>query len=355
MQALYISAHGTVDTVVCGDIPMPSIPPPGEVRVATRAAALNRLDLFVISGIPGVRLSFPHVLGADGAGLVDAVGEGAGRYQPGDRVMLNPLLWCGKCEFCVRGEHSLCLRIGIMGEHSSGTLARYFTAPETNLEPLPEGVSFEEAAAFSLVFQTAWRMLISRARLLPGEDILIHGVGGGVSTACLQIARLIGARCFVTSGSDEKLRRARELGAEHVYNYRAVDVVAEVLRETGKRGVDVVVDSVGAETWIQSLKAVRRGGRVLTCGATTGPNPATEIRLIFWKQISILGSTMSNQNEYRTVVQLLARRQLLPIIDRVFPLSRGRDALEYLRDGRQFGKVVVRVDDERPSTGVFTG
>jgi NADPH:quinone reductase-like Zn-dependent oxidoreductase len=344
MQALYISAHGDLDRVVYGDLPVPS-PPPGTVRVATRAGSLNRLDLFVIGGIPGLRLSLPHILGSDAAGIVDAVGSNVKRFKPGDRVMLNPLLSCGECEFCRAGEQSLCISVGILGEHSAGTLAHFFIAPEINLEPLPESTSFEEAAAFSLVFQTAWRMLVTRAGLKAGEDVLIHGVGGGVSTACLQIAKLLGARCFVTSASDEKLRRARELGAQHGFNYREGDVVSQVLKETGKRGVDVVIDSVGAETWIQSLKAVRRGGRVVTCGATTGPNPTTEIRLIFWKQISILGSTMSNRNEYREVAQLLARRQLVPVIDRVFPLSRGREALEYLRDGRQFGKVVIRVED----------
>jgi len=342
MKALFIRKHGDLSQLEFGEIPSPE-PKGREIRIATRAAALNHLDLFVLPGLPGVQLAMPHVLGSDAAGTVDSVGPDATRFRPGDRVMLNPLISCGVCEFCIRGEQSLCVKVSILGEHQPGVYAEYFVAPEANLEPIPEKTTFEQAAAFSLVFQTAWRMLISRGRLRAGEDILIHGAGSGVSMASIQIARLAGARVFVTSSSEEKLEAARGLGAAFAYNYAGQDIVESVMRDTAKRGVDVVVDSVGSATWGQSLRVARRGGRVLTCGATTGPNPPAEIAFIFWKQLEIVGSTMSSRSEYREVVRLLAAGKLAPVIDRVFPLERGREALEYLQQGKQFGKVVLRV------------
>ncbi len=344
MRALYFSEHGDLDRLTYGEMPTPSVTH-NSVRVATRAAALNHLDLFVLRGLPGVDLALPHIPGSDGAGVVEEVGEEVTGLKPGDAVMLNPLLSCGQCEFCRSGEHSLCVKVKILGEHTAGTFAEQFVAPEGCLRPLPTGRSFEEAAAFSLVYQTAWRMLIGRGRLRPGEDVLIHGVGGGVSIAALQIAKLAGARVFVTSSSEEKLGKARDLGADFGYNYKESEIAAEILRETDKRGVDVVIDSVGKETWAESLKAVRRGGRVITCGATTGPNPPAAIPMIFWKQIEVIGSTMSSQSEYREVVQLFDAGKLSPVIDRVFPLSAGRAALEYVKAGRQFGKVVLRVEE----------
>ncbi|RPJ85847.1 MAG: alcohol dehydrogenase [Acidobacteria bacterium] len=345
MRALHFREHGEIDKLSYGEVATPSVAR-GAVRVATKAAALNHLDLFVLSGLAGVELAMPHIPGSDGAGVVEEAGEGVTRFKPGDPVMLNPLLSCGRCEFCRSGEHSLCVKVRILGEHTAGTYAEHFLAPEENLWPVPAGRSFEEAAAFSLVYQTAWRMLIGRGRLRPGEDVLIHGIGSGVSIAALQIAKLTGARVFVTSSSDEKLRKARELGADFGYNYKESEITAEVLQETGKRGVDIVIDSVGKETWAESLKAVRRGGRVLTCGATTGPNPPAAIHMIFWKHIEVIGSTMSNQSEYGQVFKLFESGQLTPVIDRVFPLSEGRAALEYLKAGKQFGKVVLRVGEE---------
>ncbi len=343
MKALLMRRHGTLDEVYHGEAEKPAAGP-GRVVVRTRAAALNHLDLFVLGGIPGVRLEMPHILGADGAGEVDAVGEGVTRFRPGDRVMLNAVLSCGLCEFCLAGEQSLCVRLGLVGEHGPGTFAEFYSAPEANFERIPQGVSFEDAAAYSLVFQTAWRMLQTQAELRAGEDVFIHGVGGGVSSAAVLIAKLAGARVFVSSSSDAKLEKARALGADFVYNYRSGDVVKAVLAETSKRGVDVVVDNVGKATWLQSLQMVRKGGRIVTCGCTTGPNPETEIRLIFWKQLRIFGSTMSNRLEYRRLVELLGQGKLKPVVDRVFPLSEGRRALERLSSEEQFGKVVLVPD-----------
>lgn len=342
MNAIVIREHGGLEQVEFRDIPRPRVKP-GHVLVRTRAAALNHLDLYVLGGLPSLHLQMPHVPGSDGAGVVEELGEGVGSFAPGDQVMLNAAVWCGRCEFCLRGEHSLCFRLKLIGEHLPGTFADYFQAPEGSFERIPEGVGFEQAAAFSLAFLTAWRMLKTRAGLQAGQDVFIHGIGSGVSTACLQIAKLSGARAFVSSSSDEKLEFARRMGADLTVNYRKDDVVEKVLKETAKRGTDIVVDSVGAETWLQSLKIVCRGGRIVTCGCTTGPNPSTEIRLIFWKQIQILGSTMANAREYREVVRLLGQGRLEARIDRTFPLSGGRQALEYLAQGRQFGKIVLKV------------
>lgn len=343
MKAILIERHGGLDEVRYAEIERPKVKA-GQVLVRTKAVALNRLDLFVLEGIPGIQQEMPHVLGADGAGIVEQVGTDVSRLVPGDRVMLNALLSCGCCEFCIQGEHSLCARAGLVGEHSPGTYAEYFAVSQGNLEKIPGGISFTEAAAFSLVFQTAWRMLKTRARLRPGENVFIHGIGGGVSTAALQIVKLCGGRALVSSSRVSKLEAARRLGADFCYNYTDTNVVKEVLRETGKRGVDIVVDSVGGPVWVQNLKLVRKGGRVVTCGATAGPNPQTEIRLIFWKQIEVIGSTMSNRREYQEVVDLLGQRKLKPVIDKVFPLSEGRRALEYLQNRDQFGKVVLRVN-----------
>lgn len=342
MKALQIHRHGALEEVALGDSDSPR-PGPGQVLVRTKAGALNHLDLHVLGGLPKTKLPMPHILGSDGAGVVEECGQEVDSFESGDRVMLNPGVWCGRCEFCLQGEHSLCVRYGLLGESQAGTFAEFFVAPAASLERMPSAVTYPEAAAFSLVFQTAWRMLKTRCRILPGIDVFIHGIGSGVSTACLQIAKLSGARVLVSSGSDDKLDRARRLGADFGCNYRRSDVVREMIEATQGRGADIVVDSVGKETWLQSLKIVRKGGRIVTCGATTGPNPATEIRLIFWKQIEILGSTMSNASEYKEVVRLLGRGLLKPIIDRTFPLSQGREALEYLRQGGQFGKVVLEV------------
>ncbi len=343
MKAVLIHQHGGLEQIRLEEVDTPQVKP-GRILVRTKAASLNHLDLFVVGGIPGLKLAMPHILGSDAAGEVAAVGEGVDRLAVGDRVMLNACLWCGYCEFCIQGEESLCTRLRLIGEHVAGAYAEYFLVPEANLEKIPNGLSFEKAAAFSLVFQTAWRMIKSRARIEPGEDVFIHGVGGGVSSAALQIVKLAGGRAFVSSSSDEKLGRARDLGADFCYNYAQTDVVKEVLRETRRRGVDIVVDNVGASTWAQSIRLVRRGGRIVTCGATTGVNVETQLALVFWKQIGIFGSTMSNRREYRELVRLLGQGRLKPVVDKIFPLQEVNQALQYLQAGKQFGKVVLRVD-----------
>ena len=302
---------------------------------------MNHLDLWVVRGLAGRELQMPHILGSDGAGVVEETGDGVSRFSVGDRVMINAVLSCGECEFCNQDEHSLCVRLRLLGEQVGGTHAELLVLPEANLEKIPEHVSFQEAAAFSLVFQTAWRMLTTRAGIQSGDDVFIHGIGGGVSSAALNIVKYLGGRAFVSSSSDEKLQRAKESGADFGYNYTQTDVVQEVMQETGKRGVDIVIDSVGAATWVQSLKMAAKGGKIVTCGATSGPSPETAIRLIFWNQLEILGSTMSNRREYQEIIALLGQGKLKPVIDQEFALSEGRSALEHLQTQHQYGKVVL--------------
>ncbi|HEY1251414.1 MAG TPA: zinc-binding dehydrogenase [Thermoanaerobaculia bacterium] len=341
MKAVFFTKHGDNSVLQYGDRPTPE-PAAGEVRVAIRAASLNHLDLFVRDGIPDVPL--PQIPGGDGAGVVDALGEGVRGKTPGDRVLIQPGLFCGACEFCLAGQQSLCVTYRILGEHAPGTFAEYVIVPAVNVFPIPEGMSFPAAAAFPLAYQTAWRMIVGRAAVRAGETVLIHGVGGGVAGACLEIARLAGARVLATTSGAEKARRAREAGAELVVDYTAEDVGQAVRKHTARRGVDVVVDTVGEKTWMTSLRVVAKGGRIVTCGATSGPNPKEEIRLIFWKHISILGSTMANDHEFRALLQAVASGRLKPRIDRVFPFSRVVEAYALMESGKQDGKIVLVPD-----------
>ncbi|HEY7479948.1 MAG TPA: zinc-binding dehydrogenase [Gemmatimonadales bacterium] len=324
-------------------MPAPAISAPDEVLVRVRCAALNRLDLWMTGGLPNARPSFPHVVGSDGAGEVEAVGPAAGRWQPGDRVLFNPGLSCGHCAACQAGEESLCSHYAILGEHLPGTVAELVVLPAANLARVPEGMSWSEAAGFTLATLTAWRMLTSRARLQSGEAVLIWGVGGGIGMAALQIAVLLGARTMVTSGSDAKLDIALRLGAAVAVNHRSADVVAEVRQETDGRGADVAVDSVGEATWANSLRALRRGGRLVVCGATTGPQVSLDLRRLFWHQWSILGSTMGNRREFAEIVRLAHEGKLWPLVDSVVPLAEGIAAFERMQRGEQTGKLVIEV------------
>ncbi len=342
MKALFFEKHGGNEVFQFGDLPDP-VPAAGEVRIALHTAALNHLDLFVRDGIPGVPL--PQIPGADGAGVVEALGSGVDSVAPGDRVLLQPGLYCNACEFCRGGEQCLCVKFKILGEHAPGTFAEKIVVPARNVFPIPARLSFEQAAAFPLVYQTAWRMVLGRGRVRPGETVLIHGAGGGVAGAALEIAVLAGARVFATTSGKEKAARLQEAGAELVIDYTKEDIRAAVRTATGKRGVDVVLDSVGEKTWETSLQAAAKGGRIVTCGATTGPNPKEEIRLVFWRQLSILGSTMSNDREFRALLSAVASGRLTPRIDRVYPLEEAREAYARLEEGKQHGKIVLRVTE----------
>jgi NADPH:quinone reductase-like Zn-dependent oxidoreductase len=325
------------------ELPTPEIGAPGDVLVRIRAAALNRLDLWMTAGLPNVSPRFPFVVGSDGAGVVEAVGPGVRSIRPGDRVMINPGLSCGHCAACLDDDEPLCREYRILGEHLPGTAAELVVVPEENLAAVPEGMGWPEAAGFSLVTLTAWRMLTRRAGLRAGETVLVWGIGGGVSLASLQIVNLLGGRAIVTSGSDAKLERARRLGAAVTLNHGRDDVVSEVRRYTEGRGVDVIVDSVGEQTWVNSQRALRRGGRIVICGATTGPTVSLDLRRLFWHQWSILGSTMGSRREYAEIVRLARQGRLWPVVDRVVPLTDGAAAYQRMQRGEHTGKLVLEV------------
>ncbi len=343
MRALTLTATGSLDNLRFQDLPAPELSAPDQVRVRLHAAALNRLDLWVIQGIPGVDYRFPRIIGSDGAGVVEACGAAVTTVRPGDRVMINPGIGCGGCEWCGRGEEPLCPGFQVLGEHRDGTVAEYVVVPARNVAPVPPAMSLPQAAAFPLATLTAWRMLTTRARVQPGERVLIWGIGGGVALAALGITRHLGARPIVTSSSDAKLARARELGAEVTINHATQDVAREIRALTGKKGVEVVVDSVGQDTWERSLRCLGRLGRLVTCGGTTGPMVTTDVRKLFWYQWSILGSTMGSSAEFREIAALAAAGLIWPEIDSVFPLARAREAFDRLDTGAQMGKVVIEV------------
>lgn len=344
MRALCLTATGGPDHLAVVDLPQPAVRAATDVRIGVRTAALNHLDLWVADGAPGLPAPrFPHVVGTDGAGVVLETGPEVTHVQPGDRVVINPGVSCGDCEPCRAGEEVFCRQFGVLGEHRPGTAVEELVLPGRNVLPIRGDWNWEAAAAFPLSTLTAWRMLTTRAAVAAGEQVLIWGIGGGAALAALQIARHLGARVAVTSSSDAKLERARELGAECLINHRTTDdVPAEVKRYFGS-GVHVVVDSVGEPTWRRSLKALRPGGRLVTCGATGGPLLEIDARRLFWFQWSLLGSTMGTSREFGEVVALGNAGLFRPVIDSVYPLARAADAYRRLAGGRQFGKLVLEV------------
>lgn len=348
MRACVLTATGAkaFESLKITDVPDAPAPAAGEVRVAIRAAALNHLDLFVADGLPGAADRLPQIVGADGAGVVESAGPDVTAVQPGDRVMLNGGISDYACEFCRAGEHSLCVNYHMLGEHLPGTIAELVTVPAQNVARIPvlsPELSWAEAAAFSLVTLTAWRMLVTRAQLRTAETVLVWGIGGGVSLAALRIAKLCGARVIATSSDDVKLAAAKQLGADVTFNHKTQKVAQEVRALTSKRGVDVVVENVGAATWDDSLRCLRRGGRLVTCGATSGAQVGLDIRRLFWHHWSLLGSTMGNAAEYAEIVRRLGKGELRPIVDRVYPMPQVKDAYERLAKGAQLGKVVIAV------------
>jgi NADPH:quinone reductase-like Zn-dependent oxidoreductase len=349
VRGLTISAHGGLDQLEYRtDLPKPE-PKRGEIRVRVKAAALNHLDLFVVGGMPGVTITPPWILGADATGVVDAVGDLSGvsdnKLQVGDSVIINPGISDHTCEYCQAGEHSLCVKFGILGEHHPGTLAEYIVVPARNARSIPRDKPVEQAAGYTLSTLTAWRMVVTRARVKKTDNVLIWGIGGGVALAALEIVRQIGATAWVTSHSDEKLALARGLGAENLLNYSTTDVGKEIRARTGKRGVDVVFDTVGEASWPQSLAALGKRGRLVTCGATSGPHVQMDVRRLFWNQWDIMGSTMGNESEFDAVANEYRAGRLTALVDSVFDISQGRKAFERLASGQQFGKVVVRIPE----------
>lgn len=343
MRAVGFREHGkSLDVLELLDLPEPT-PGPDEVVVKVHYAALNRLDDWVRRGLKNLKLAMPHILGSDMAGEIVALGRGVEGWEVGTRVVANPGRWCNRCQWCERGEHSLCLCYGIMGEHFPGTYAEYIVVPARNLVRVPDGYPMDRAAAAPLVYLTAWRMLFTRARLQAGERVLVVGAGGGVNSAAIQLAKMAGAFVYVAAGGPEKVQFARNLGADVVYDYREEPWWKRVYEDTGRQGVDLVVDNVGEATFGHSLRALGKGGRLITVGATTGSQGDVDIRLIFWKQLSIIGSTMGSQGEFRAAMRAVFEGTLDPPVDSVWPMEQYRQALERMLRGEQKGKIVLRV------------
>ena len=344
MRGLTLSAHGTLDQLeLRGDLPEPALVRDTDVRVRIRAAALNHLDLFMVGGLPGITITPPWVVGSDGTGIVESVGSAVTSVAVGDMVLINPGTSDRTCEYCLSDDQPLCRNFRIAGEHRPGTLAELLVVPEVNVARVAPETDVAEAAAFPLATLTAWRMMTTRARVQAGDRVLVWGIGGGVAIACLQIGKLLGAHVTVTSSSDAKLARARALGADDTINHRGTDVGKEMRARTNKRGVDVVVDSVGEQTWAQSLGALGKRGRIVSCGGTSGPNLVTDVRKMFWNQWTILGSTMGSESEFAAIAAHFNAGRLRPPVDQVFALADGRQAYDRLASAEQFGKVVVSV------------
>lgn len=346
MRAIILEEHGGPEVLQVSEQPAPQ-PAAGQVVVDVHACALNRLDLWVRGGLPNLHIDYPHILGSDIAGIVRSVGEGVDAGLIGREVILNPGISCGRCEACLSGWDNLCPDYRILGENTTGGYAEQICVPVTNLVDKPAGLSMIEAAAVPLTFLTAWQMLVVRANIAPGETVLIHAAGSGVGSAGLQIAKLFGARVIALASSDAKLAKARELGADEIVRSDTNDWPKKVraLPGIGRRGVDVVFEHVGRATWEDSIKLCRNGGRIVTCGASSGWDASTDLRHVFFRQIQILGSTMGSKASMFRIAALVGAGRLRPIIDRVFPLAQAADAHRYLDRREQFGKVVLAIHD----------
>lgn len=342
MRAAYLDGHGSADCVKFGELGPPQRKD-DEVLVRIKAGALNQVDLYMRDSAAGITHDLPLIMGVDGAGVIEEESRQRPDLKTGDAVLIYPGVFCGRCEFCLRGEQSMCVKLRMIGEHVNGTFAEYLSVPATNVYRVPAGFDLIKAAALPVAYLTAWRMVSSRAGLRAGQTAVIFGVGGGVAVAVLQLAKLTGAQVIVTSSSDDKLARAAKLGAEEGINYRTEDVVSRIMAITGKRGVDAVFDNVGLASWNIGLKVVVRNGCIITCGATTGPNPPADLQRVFIKQIRILGSTLANLEELRQLLSLAERGKLQPVVDRIFEFQELHQALAYLQEGKQFGKVVLKL------------
>jgi NADPH:quinone reductase-like Zn-dependent oxidoreductase len=342
VKAVRIHEHGGVETLVYEEVPDPKLTRPTDAIVRLKAASVSPADICVRRGQRPTPIRLPHILGGDGAGIVSEVGEQGTNIKPGDAVCLYPASGCGQCVSCSSDEDFLCTRMRVLGEQVNGTYAEFVRLPARNCFPIPSGLSFGEAAAFPSVFITVWRMLVNNAELKPGEYVLIVGVGSGVATAALQLAVYMGARVIVTSTNDQHLATAQNLGAEHGIHGANADLSREVRRLTGKRGVDVVVDCVGGESWVQSLASLAKGGRLVTCSATAGAHPQTDLRRIFWNHLKIFGSRLGSRAEFKQLLRFMAASK--PIIDRAFPLKDATAAHQRLEQGKQFGNLVLHMD-----------
>jgi NADPH:quinone reductase-like Zn-dependent oxidoreductase len=341
MKAVVFHEHGGIDKLRYEERPDPLVKE-NEVLVRVKACALNHLDIWGRIGLPGVQIPLPHISGSDISGDVASKGRLVTRTRLGDAVIVSPGLSCGMCEYCLCGRDSMCRSYKIIGYLTDGGYAELISVPEVNIIPMPEWLKPEEAAAVPLVFMTAWHMLVTNARVSPGEYVLVLGAGSGVGSAAVQIAKLSGARVIATAGSEEKLKLARALGADELINHNEQDIAAEARRITQKRGVDIVFEHVGSATWEKSIKSLAAGGRLVTCGATSGYAGQTDIRYVYSRQLSILGSYMASKAELLKVIELVKQRRLKPVIDRVYPLAEAARAQERMEKREHFGKIVLR-------------
>ncbi|MCB0201188.1 MAG: zinc-binding dehydrogenase [Caldilineae bacterium] len=344
MKAVLFRQHGSLDVLeYVENFPVPELAP-DEVLVKVRYAALNRLDQFVVRGWKGLNLPLPHIPGADFSGSVVALGEDVSGWVAGQPVTANPTLWCGHCHFCLAGQQSLCDTWAILGEHVRGSFAEFVVIPARNLVAVPDGFSMKQAAAAPTVAVTTWRMLVTRGQIKPGETVLIVGAGGGVNSFSIPLAKMLGATVWVVAGGAAKAQQAAELGADWVIDREAEPNWSKAaFLHSNKQGVDVVVDNVGAATWEASLRTLRKGGRLLTVGGTTGYTGQTPINIIFGRQVSIIGSTMGSQIEFEDVMRLIFAGKLAISIDRVYPLAEARQAEERMQEGQHFGKILLEI------------
>lgn len=338
MKAVRIHEHGGTEVLQLDDIPKPE-PGPGQVRIHLRSSALNHLDIWVRNGIPGIPL--PMILGSDGAGNICKTGAGVTQFQADDEVLVQPLIYCDECRSCQAGNENLCSKMGILGESTDGTNCEFIVIDEKYVHPKPANISFAAAAAFPLVGQTAYQMLIKRAKVKPGENVLVWGAGSGVGHIAVQVAKVVGCNVIATAGTAEKCEFAKELGADLVLNHYKDDIFTDIKQFCGK--VDVVFEHIGSATWDISMKILNKGGRVVTCGATTGPKVGIDLRHLFFKQQTILGSTMGDADTFTQVIKLVEEGQLQPRVDKTFSLNDIAAAHEYLENSEQFGKVVITI------------
>lgn len=340
MKAVIFSCHGGPDVLEYADVPDPS-PADGQILIRVKACALNHLDLWIRQGLPAYRIQLPHICGCDVAGIVERLGSGVTGLKVGDRVVLAPGLSCGACDWCRAGQDNLCVSYGIRGAATDGGYAQVLSARASDAIPIPERLSFEAAAAFPLVFLTAWHMLVGRARLQAGETVLVHAAGSGVGHAAIQIAKHLKATVYATVGSDAKIPKAQQLGADEVINYQREPFEERIKTLTQGRGVHVVVEHVGPQTWESSLRVLGKGGRLVTCGATSGPSVPLDLRYVFSRHLAILGSTMGTRAELETVARLVGEGALRPVVDTVFPLQEARAAQERMHRRDVFGKLIL--------------
>src|SRR6266436_3040919 len=347
MKAVFFSQHGGPEVLQVGEVPNPQIKA-SEVLVEVRACALNHLDVWVRNGLPGIKIPLPHILGCDVAGVVREVGELVMWVKPGDEVMVQPGVSCGHCPECLAGRDNMCVEYDIVGYRRDGGYAEFVAVPGVNVIPKPQNLSWEEAAALPLVTLTAWHMLVARAHVQPGEEVLIHAAGSGVGSLGIQIAKLHGARVIATASSDDKLQKARELGADETVNYSSDDWPKQVKRLTNGRGVDVVFEHTGEATWPGSILSLKKGGRLVTCGATSGFDARTDLRHVFYRHLTILGSMMGSKADLLAAMKFIESGKIRAVVDRVLPLEEARKAHELMEDRAQFGKVVLSVSEARP-------